>query len=343
MTDFLNEVGITEVARDSLKMEVNKPASWSAHDLRTRPVIPSGPAAFLMFTLLNSLRTSSSDTVITWSTSLLCLLLPDALIGGRGSGSSEFAEEVETLLCFLGQCRSVVSPGEVLCDVHTQELGAARSLHSHTVDGQRSMLSVHSPEVNNNLLRLLHIQREIVVPAPPGQAAHLAPVVCLVSVANETHHSRVIRKLNEKVRVVWRCAVVGQQSEEEGAQHTSLGDPCVQCDGAGCVNADPYCLRSPGQEVQQPVAQRGVEPQLDQFVSELLRDDCVECWTEVYEQHPDIWSLFCPDVWGLGGGQWRWHHRSSGWIYMQTGRGPGRGGGGTWCVAWLAVQSTSWE
>ncbi len=60
--------------------------------------------------------------------------------GGRGSGSSEFAEEVETLLCFLGQCRSVVGPGEVLCDVHTQELGAARSLHSHTVDGQRSML-----------------------------------------------------------------------------------------------------------------------------------------------------------------------------------------------------------
>ncbi len=67
---------------------------------------------------------------------------------------------------------------------------------------KRSMLSVHSPEVNNNLLRLLHIQREIVVPAPPGQAAHLAPVVCLISVANETHHSRVIRKLNEKVRVV---------------------------------------------------------------------------------------------------------------------------------------------
>ncbi len=71
--------------------------------------------------------------------------------------------------------------------------------------------------------------------------------------------------------------VVGQQSEEEGAQHTSLGDPCVQCDGAGCVNADPHCLRSPSQEVQKPVAPRGVELQLDQFVRELLRDDCVEC------------------------------------------------------------------
>ncbi len=99
--------------------------------------------------------------------------------GGRGSGSSEFAEEVETLLCFLGQCRSVVGPGEVLCDVHTQELGAARSLHSRTVDGQRSMLSVHSPEVNNNLLRLLHIQREIVVPAPPGLSG--SPRSCSLS------------------------------------------------------------------------------------------------------------------------------------------------------------------
>ncbi len=79
--------------------------------------------------------------------------------GGRGSGSSEFAEEVEMLLCFLGQCCSVVSPGEVLCDVYTQELGAAHSLHGHTIDGQRSMQRVHSPEVNNNLLRLLHIQR----------------------------------------------------------------------------------------------------------------------------------------------------------------------------------------
>ncbi len=86
--------------------------------------------------------------------------------------------------------------------MHTQELGAAHSVHSRTIDGQRSMLSVHSPEINNNLLRLLHIQREIVVPAPPSQAAHLTPVVCLSSVANETHHSRVIRKLDEKVRVV---------------------------------------------------------------------------------------------------------------------------------------------
>ncbi len=54
----------------------------------------------------------------------------------------------------------------VMC---TQELGAAHSLHGRTIDGQRSMLGVHSPEVNDNLLRLLHIQREIVVTAPPAR------------------------------------------------------------------------------------------------------------------------------------------------------------------------------
>ena len=59
---------------------------------------------------------------------------------------------------------------------------------------------------------------------------------------------------------------MGQQSEEEGARHTSLGGPSVQCDGAGCIAADLL-----------QVAQRSVDPQLDQFVNELLRDDSVEC------------------------------------------------------------------
>ncbi len=42
-------------------MEVTKPASWSAQDLRTRPVIPSGPAAFLTFTLV-----SFPPNVVLW-------------------------------------------------------------------------------------------------------------------------------------------------------------------------------------------------------------------------------------------------------------------------------------
>ena len=61
--------------------------------------------------------------------------------------------------------------------MHTQELGAAHSLHSSTVDGQWGVLGGGSQEVDNNLFGLLHVQREIVVSAPHGQLAHLVPVI----------------------------------------------------------------------------------------------------------------------------------------------------------------------
>jgi len=61
--------------------------------------------------------------------------------------------------------------------IHTQELGAAHSFHSITVYGQWRVMGEGSPEVDNNLLRLLYIKREIVVSAPRSQLAHLVPVV----------------------------------------------------------------------------------------------------------------------------------------------------------------------
>ena len=78
--------------------------------------------------------------------------------------------------------------------MHTKELGTADTLHRSTVDGQRGMLSVWFPEVHYNLLRLFHVQREIIITVPCGQVAHLTPVVCLISVDNETDHGRVIHK-----------------------------------------------------------------------------------------------------------------------------------------------------
>ena len=54
--------------------------------------------------------------------------------------------------------------------------------------------------------------------------------------------------------MLW-SAVMGQQGEQEGAQHTALGSPGVQCDGSGGLATDTYSLWSPRQKVQQPVAQ----------------------------------------------------------------------------------------
>lgn len=67
-----------------------------------------------------------------------------------------------------------------------------------------------------------------------------------------------------------------RQFEEEGALHTFLGGPGVQDKEAGGVADDLHCLRFSRQEVQQPVAEAGVQPQVVQFVDELVGDNRVE-------------------------------------------------------------------
>ena len=58
-----------------------------------------------------------------------------------GAGAEAFSWQ--TKLSILDQMCGVLGPGDVLCDVHTQELGAAHTYHSSIIDGQRGMLSVH--------------------------------------------------------------------------------------------------------------------------------------------------------------------------------------------------------
>lgn len=65
---------------------------------------------------------------------------------------SKVSKQVKTLLDSLGQCCSVISPGKVLGDIHTQIFGAAHPIHSSTADGQRGVLGMGSPKVSINLL-----------------------------------------------------------------------------------------------------------------------------------------------------------------------------------------------
>lgn len=61
-----------------------------------------------------------------------------------GSHSLYLLEKRKMLLGFFGQWCSVVSLGEILCNIHTQEFGAAHLLHSSVVDGQQGVLGVAS-------------------------------------------------------------------------------------------------------------------------------------------------------------------------------------------------------
>ncbi len=55
--------GIEACVRERLKRFARTPESWSAHPSSTVPGMPSGPAAFRVFTVLSTRLTSCSWTV----------------------------------------------------------------------------------------------------------------------------------------------------------------------------------------------------------------------------------------------------------------------------------------
>jgi len=75
-------------------------------------------------------------------------------------------------------------------------------------------------EVHDHLLGLLRVDAEVVFSAPTLQVFHLLPVVGLVVVSDASNYSFVIRKLYDKTARMSRFAVVCEQSEQKGTQHT---------------------------------------------------------------------------------------------------------------------------
>ncbi len=105
---------------------------------------------------------------------------------------------------------------------------------------------VPPPEVQHNLLCLLHIEGQIVSATPFSQLCHFLSVVRFIVVADETYHCCVISELDDVVGAELGSAVVGQQCEEQRAEHTALWGTCAQCGSARGVVADTDWLRSSG-------------------------------------------------------------------------------------------------
>ncbi|KAF0029676.1 hypothetical protein F2P81_018781 [Scophthalmus maximus] len=120
-----------------------------------------------------------------------------------------FMDNRQALVGLLNQTGGVSGPGEVLCDVGPQELEAGDTFNSHPVDVNGIVrASSFSPEVHDELLRLAGVEEQVIVSTPSGQMLYLLPVGCLVVVADEANHRRIVRKLDDGVGSMYRSAVV---------------------------------------------------------------------------------------------------------------------------------------
>ncbi len=75
---------------------------------------------------------------------------------------------------------------------------------------------------------------------PFNQLCHFLSVVRFIVVADETYHCCVISELDDVVGAELGSAVVGQQREEQRAEHTALWGTCAQCGSARGVVADTH-------------------------------------------------------------------------------------------------------
>ncbi len=182
------------------------------------------------------------------------------------------------------QLSGVGSPGKVLCYIHTQIPEARNHFHSYSSDVQGRRRAPVSSEVHHHLLGLLHIDAEVVPSAPLHQVFHLLSVFRLIIVSDASHYCCVIRKLHYMAARVSRRAVIRQQSEQEGAQHTALWRSSAEGDGGGDGVVDPDSLRSIGQKIQNPVPQCRSQAKGGELLYQGLWDDGIKSRGEVQEE-----------------------------------------------------------
>ena len=87
-------------------------------------------------------------------------------------------------------------------------------------------------------------------------------------VVDEPHHTSIVLKLDEEVGVVYWCAVMGQQGEEEGPEHVSLGGHSMMV---------LYALLPTRSASGLPVSKSNNQLQREMF-SPRQSSFCISCW-----------------------------------------------------------------
>ncbi len=119
---------------------------------------------------------------------------------------------------------------------------------------------------------------------------------------------------------IWqsRRAVIHQQSEQEGAQHTALWRASAEGDGGGDGVVDPDSLRSISQEVQDPVPQCRTQTKGGKLLYQGLWDDGIKSRGEIQKEQTNIGVSALQ----VGEGCVKWRHPWSDFSCRHTGGSP---------------------
>ncbi len=142
----------------------------------------------------------------------------------------QLSQMVQSLPGFLNLCLDVCSPSQVLGDVYTEVLEAARPLHRGPTDHKRSVgQQVSLSEVYSQLFSFAHIQRETVVLAPWCESLYLRvySMTKMVSVTQYVHlimlkRFNIYELDNKRIHFVVRAV----RFPERARPHTLL----IDCD-----------------------------------------------------------------------------------------------------------------
>jgi len=89
MVGILKQVGTAEKETERLKMFMNTPTSWAAHNLRKQTEIPSEPAPYGTVTCLKPFHTFSSDIVSNRASNVFNSSNREAVVYGEKIASKD--------------------------------------------------------------------------------------------------------------------------------------------------------------------------------------------------------------------------------------------------------------
>jgi hypothetical protein len=121
------------------------------------------------------------------------------------------------------------------------------------------------PVIHDQLLYLVDVEGEVVILTPHCQVCDPLPIGCLIrptTVESSVNLMMVLESCN---------------SGEQGVQESPLRGPLVESQRGGCVVTYPYHLEAARQEVQDPLAEGGVQSQGPELSDEFEGHNGVEC------------------------------------------------------------------